>query len=297
MASNYFIILCYLILAYSTTCHRKLFVESIYNRPGTTAESILREIGFVAESHKIATSDGYLLEITRGRNRLFVDENAARGKRPQKEPILFLHGSGASATIWLAQVTSDSRPKDLTQFDLEETSIEKLQEVLADEPTKNCFPLLALNFGYEVWLLVRRGKLESLERTQSDRSYAEPKDNEIEEVIATANSKATSLISNLNLTQSARGYFESIEPILNLPFALLGNGHLAKLKAVSRDKHFWNYSHDEQISRDLPETIDYIQKVTQSKKKVVLVGHSMGSVVALLALAEQPALSEKGKCH
>lgn len=62
-----------------------------------------------------------------------------------------------------------------------------------------------------------------------------------------------------------------------------GTGH-AWLKTSS--KQFWNFSKDEFIKFDLPDTLEYIQKATNSTK-LAYVGHSQGTHIMFGLLATQ----------
>lgn len=50
---------------------------------------------------------------------------------------------------------------------------------------------------------------------------------------------------------------------------------------------FWDFSFDEQIKYDLPDTIEFVQKLT-GHTKVGYVGHSQGTTMALGLLADRP---------
>ncbi|KAL1501109.1 hypothetical protein ABEB36_006496 [Hypothenemus hampei] len=57
-------------------------------------------------------------------------------------------------------------------------------------------------------------------------------------------------------------------------------------------KKFWNFSWHEMAVYDLPATIDYILKQT-GRKSVFYVGHSQGTTILMVLLAELPEYNEK----
>jgi lysosomal acid lipase/cholesteryl ester hydrolase len=54
-----------------------------------------------------------------------------------------------------------------------------------------------------------------------------------------------------------------------------------------KDKKFWNFSYDEMISIDQPETIDYILKLT-GRSSVSYIGHSQGTLIMFGVLSSIP---------
>uniref|UniRef100_A0A6B0VCD9 Lipase n=1 Tax=Ixodes ricinus TaxID=34613 RepID=A0A6B0VCD9_IXORI len=71
-----------------------------------------------------------------------------------------------------------------------------------------------------------------------------------------------------------------------------GNTYSSHAKYNRRSKEFWNFSVDEMIERDLPETLDFVLKRT-GREKVFFVGHSQGTAIMFGLLAMRPEYSEK----
>ena len=61
-----------------------------------------------------------------------------------------------------------------------------------------------------------------------------------------------------------------------------------------KGKEFWNFSYEEVIEHDLPNTIDYILKKTQ-RKTLGFVGHSQGNLVMFGLMATQPKYNDMVK--
>lgn len=57
------------------------------------------------------------------------------------------------------------------------------------------------------------------------------------------------------------------------------------------DPSFWDFSFDEQIDYDLPDTILYIQ-INTSFEKIAFVGHSLGSLIMFGLLSDQPKYAD-----
>lgn len=63
------------------------------------------------------------------------------------------------------------------------------------------------------------------------------------------------------------------------------------VKMSAWDPKFWDFTFDEQIKYDLPDTIKFVQKLT-GHKKVGYVGHSQGTAMMFGLLSEQPEYAD-----
>ncbi|KAL0213446.1 hypothetical protein RCL1_007072 [Eukaryota sp. TZLM3-RCL] len=61
---------------------------------------------------------------------------------------------------------------------------------------------------------------------------------------------------------------------------------------TSNDREFWNFSHDEHVSFDLPTVVSFIHS-TQKVSKLSIIAHSEGSLITLAGLASIPQLNNK----
>jgi lysosomal acid lipase/cholesteryl ester hydrolase len=72
-----------------------------------------------------------------------------------------------------------------------------------------------------------------------------------------------------------------------------GNKYSSKHRKFKRDEdRFWNFSIDEITRYDLPDTVDYILKLT-GESSLSYIGFSQGSVQGFASLALNPSLKEK----
>ena len=62
-------------------------------------------------------------------------------------------------------------------------------------------------------------------------------------------------------------------------------------KINPKGKKFWNFSYDEMIAIDVPETIDYILKKT-GKSQLSYIGHSQGTLIMFGLLSSQPQYND-----
>ena len=272
-----------------------------YLPPGVTTAEILKLRGFVAEQHYVTTSDGYVLSLVKGTNPLLRNSTIAA----RREPILFVHGVSSGGTLWIANSVS-ARPKDFTDIDVASSSLEQLIQQVGGDPSANAMPLLAMNFGYPIWILNRRGSLESLDKKTSggsDRMLTARDSgltNTASEILpeigrnrggsqANGGRRASSSSSSGNSLGLV-----SYKPLTYLVGVLTDFGSLAPLVGKSLDRNFWNYSFDEQAARDLPEVIDYVLNKS-GRERLVLFSHSAGGAITLLALSSQPELTKKSK--
>lgn len=130
------------------TSDDSLGVDEIYR----TAGQIVELRGYKSEV-KIIESQGHRLELVKVIN--------PEVKNVTRRPVLFVHGFMARASGFLLY-SMNARPKDMSGFDIEGTSLEELQELLAEDKTANSLPLLMSNFGHPVYLLSRRPISDSI---------------------------------------------------------------------------------------------------------------------------------------
>jgi lysosomal acid lipase/cholesteryl ester hydrolase len=72
-----------------------------------------------------------------------------------------------------------------------------------------------------------------------------------------------------------------------------GNKYSSKHRKFKRDSvEFWDFSIDEITRYDLPDTVDYILKLTGATS-LSYIGFSQGSVQGFASLAINPSLKEK----
>lgn len=135
-----------------------------YYKPGITSAQILEARGFLAKEFFFTTEDNFELSIIRARSPII---NNGRGGLANKEPILFIHGTIVSSSIWVTN-SRGARPRDFTGVQVNSSSLEQLIEQVGSDPGSFSLPILMMNFGYEVWLLNRRGTLESENRVGSN---------------------------------------------------------------------------------------------------------------------------------
>lgn len=285
--------------------------KSYYARAGITAAQILRQRGYVAREYRFRTSDGYILTIIRGTNPLV---NGGEFGLRHKYPIIFVHGSISSAPIWLVN-SKGAQPQDWTGLPIKEMSLERLNKLIGHYDSARSMPMLAMNCGYEVWLLNRRGFLQSEERAgHLDRPWQEvlgaipgaflgggfsntmglfPAIRESKvppEVQLTKIAKTSNLSERHQLiVEFWQGMLNRVKPIVDFP-----SGVLTKQIAHTFDPDYWNFSFDEQAKFDFPQAIEFVLRKTGSRKVHVFT-HSAAGPIALMALTNYPSLAHKSK--
>lgn len=280
-----------------------------YYRPGTTALQILRARGYLAQEFFIRSDDNYRLSIVRARNPLIGATRLAL-----REPILFIHGGFMSAAGFVTN-SAGARPRDFTNIQVRGKSLEQLVKLVGNDPGSFSMPTLFLNFGYEVWLLNKRGTLESHDlggRTLLDalssilpslfgggfgpntisgisrRSAVEPD-------LCNFDVNGTSRADLPTTNMADRRYDEFLQPFVNLPGALFAFGSLIGRIISSFEPSYWRYSLDEQASFDVKASVDFVLHMT-GKRKLNYVGFSEGGAMMLMKLSETPQFADKGKC-
>lgn len=259
---------------------------SQYEPAGLTPLEILRARGYLAEEFYFTTKDGYILNIVRGTNPLI---NGGRAGLSDKAPVLFIHGTISSAGLWLLN-SAKARPKDFTNIQVNSTPLNELTELIGDDPSAKSMPLLAMNFGYEVWLLNRRGTFGSENRLGgTNRTLIDAITSIVPSFL-----DGHSFPFSLNFTKSE---------VDNETFSTLGGeGEFAnqvqdrKLKEFVKtfDPMFWNFSLDEQVEFDIPGAIDFVLEKT-GKDKLITFCHSSGGALLLMKLSATPELADKSR--
>ena len=286
-------------------------VDGDYLRPGLTTAELLRGRGYRAEQHYVTTADGYILSLVRGSNPLLAGSPA---RSQCRVPVLFIHGIFNSAPVFMIN-SAGAEPKDFSSINISSSSVEQLMQQVGSDPSARSLALLALNFGCDVWLLNRRGSLESEAKVgHLNRSLAEA----VLQIPATFLSGGLALDGGLlprpvlarrersaaprsrlrrQVEQTAdKNLLVSSLPFTNLPAALLDFGNLIDRFIKTFDVNFWNYSLDQQAANDFPEVIEYILNETGARQ-LSLVSHSAGGATVLLGLADQPQLADKSECR
>lgn len=145
--------------------------ESHYVKPAASASEVLEARGYLAKEFHFTTKDNYSISVTRGRNPLI---NEGRSGYRSKLPILFVHGATVSASSYLLN-SAGVKPRVYDEsLDLSNLNTEQFYELVADEPARWSLPFLALNFGYEIWVMERRGYLGSRRKLgQNSRGIAD----------------------------------------------------------------------------------------------------------------------------
>lgn len=235
----------------------------------TTVESI-RLRGYLAFNHKVTTSDGYILNLVQAINPLV--------KEPTKEPLLFVHGTHAFSKMFCAvpDNETDILVKDYSDQNSSQMSDEQLNSLLVDDPASQSLVWLALNFGHHVWLLDRRGSAPSLGHVDLDKQASLPANG--------VNRVSRHLLQDLFGDEPLQIKSTHYKPT---------SRELDSLAQTINPK-YWNFSLDEQAKYDIPAVTQYVLNQSQFQR-LIYVGHSAGSTLALAALIETPELAEKSK--
>uniref|UniRef100_A0A6G1S378 Putative lipase C16A3.12c n=1 Tax=Aceria tosichella TaxID=561515 RepID=A0A6G1S378_9ACAR len=231
-----------------------------YAGPGVMPSQILRARGFLTEDHDIITKDNYTIRLTRALNPLI--NKGKRGLR-KRIPIIITHGILESFNVFVVN-SAGARPKNFSNSSLADLTVTGAWARHAFEPSAKSLPMLALNYGHEVWLMSRRGF------PGSQRQLGNP-------------------VEGINGDMGVKTVDGPLTAFLG---GISDYGRLAQQLKFSVDKRFWNFSLDEQAKYDLPEVVDYVLKRT-GRKQVSFVGHSAGGALALMALSVNPELNKK----
>lgn len=234
---------------------------------------IIRLRGYLAEEHLLITPDGYILTLVRATNPLI---NEGRSGLPNKDPILFVHGSFSAASIFVLNGIG-AQPKDYSHLDAGSMSQDELEDLLKDDPGAGALPLLAMNFGHEVWLLNKRGSEGSQRKIVRSGERVDVVDAGTFFPLTSSNTSG--------LTNS----FQATNPISAFADAVKNVSTAAAKRAAA---NFWAFSLDEQIGIDFPMAVERVTNHT-GRPKIAVVSHSAGGAITLAALAEKPELADK----
>ena len=98
---------------------------------------IVRQRGYIAETHRLHTTDGYILSLVRVLNPLI--EQGKRGLA-NRRPILFVPGESANGAIFVVN-SANAAPKDYSQYDANQMTVESLIRILSDDPSSHSLAL------------------------------------------------------------------------------------------------------------------------------------------------------------
>lgn len=249
-----------------------IFDEDLLASPA----EIVRSRGFIAIEHYYTTSEGYILHLCQCRNPRIKNYNTT-----SKEPLLFIHGTLTNSKCFLLS-SKGARPADYSHLDIDSMSIEELEEFFKYDLSADSLVFLALNTGYEVWFMDRRGcsysqgHTSKLDQTWSESlfgGYTYDFSSEIIQAVGAMDSPTT-IISTM-LSQFAR--------------PILGFNQLFGL-----NPKYWGYSMDEQARHDIPEVVFFVLKIS-GHKKLTIIGHSVGGALPIMALSLNETLCNKGE--
>ena len=267
-----------------------------YEGPGVSAEEIIQARGFKTEVVHLTTGDGYRLKLLRAWNPLFDQRDTV----PDVAPILFIHGIVEDPNIFVIN-SFKARPRNFSSLDLFNSSVINR---LARDPSSKSLPILAMNFGHEVWLLSRRGAPGSQQKLSKQRKRG-PTFWPLEQMAAKSNLFGLPEFESSKMNRRSGRATDEPEPEQEQrPFiewsaltsalgVLLDQQSLLQLLPFSFDADFWSFSFDEQARHDFPLVLDYINGRSSGDSKVSVVSHSAGGAIVLMALAEQPQLAQK----
>lgn len=261
-----------------TTSHEN---EEAINLEGLTTAEIINLRKFKAIDHYIVTSDGYILNLVEAVNPL-IRENG--GYLNSKETVLFSHGIQTSCRDFVVNSVG-AKLKNFSHLNANSMSLEQL-DLLSKEPTTSSLVFTLLNFGHHVWLLNRRGSMESrghVNMFNSGNHSVKVHD----EISAERNPQAF-----LELYKMAKEILSTQRTDKRSSFIteLKTSFKLRKIDTIN--KAFWNYSLDEQARYDFPEVVSFILKST-GRSKLSVVGHSAAGAVFLMSLSMYPDLNNK----
>lgn len=282
---------------------------------GKTTKEILKLRGFDSVEFNVRINTEFTLNLVRIINPLFrdryKDDLLSIGSILLKSSILFLHGATLASNYFLIN-SINARPRDLSQ--LEGKNLSQLNELLANDPSSKCLPLLMSNSGYDVWLLNRRSTLESQAASNQPHLQDVYKNFNQTAVVKTkvfGDIRATLLRYLIKPTRSLVSIIRSFAAKSRIR-ALLGGSStelylnelsynletilMPNVRQKTVDAGYWHFSLDEQAVFDLPKVIDFILQKT-GRSQVDIVGHSLGGALPLMTMTLKPEYQFKiGHC-
>lgn len=259
--------LLFIVLVISSSCTLAEIFDSSF---GPTTSQIIELRGFRAITHYICTSDGYSLEL------IEIDNPKVNSSSVHKDPVLLIHGILANANSFIVN-SLGAHPEDFSARIAADMSAGDLLDLVGDNPNSKSIAFSLANWGHRTFLLNKRGAGGSVRRCGSYLSNRSRFQNMKADLREWWSGGRRSLFGGLGLVPSTLG------SILN--FVSSAGSH-------SDNEHFWNYSLDDQASRDIREVVEYIL-VSSGKPKISMVGHSAGAALILMALSSFRDLNSK----
>lgn len=236
-------------------------------------DEIMRQHEYKATEHIVTTHDGYRISLIRCTNPLI---NNGRKGLDEKEVVVIIHGTLANNN-YIVVKSVNARPKDYRETDPSKMSVDELDKFLANDPARGNLCMLMLQFGHECWFVNKRGSPRSRTRVNGHNPGLEKTKGSI--------SGLKSIVEHSFKELSSPGaqpmaIFNSLTTQLYEQITKIANGD------------FWEYSLDEQAEYDVPQSIEYILKVTK-RKTLAVIGHSTGGAITAMALANEPSIAAK----
>lgn len=273
---------------------------------GKSTSQLVRLRKFQAATYNVTVAPGVKLNLVR-----IINPMLRNGYDRRKRPVLFIHGIISSSNYFLVN-SIDARPKDWTNLDSSQMSLQELNEVLGTDPSANSLPFLLSNMGHDVWLLNRRPTVAS--QIASAISFAE--NSASLGVVQAIFSSIYELIPSLpswqeqqqnqnsaaskNATTQTKSSYTIIDDISHITTKFLVDSISMNNAGSSTSNkglfnNYWSFSLDEQAVIDLPIVIDFILSHNPYAEQVSTVSHSTGGAIMLMSLAEKPEFADKSK--
>lgn len=296
------LLLLILISSRHSQAHRTGEQENLLASPA----DLIRSRGFQAREHSVVTPDGYVLSLIEASNPL-IDVSPNNKNNIPRQPVLFIHGTLTSSKCFIVY-SQGAKPADYSRFNASLLSLDKLNQLLENDKSKNSLVFLLLNFGHPVWLLNRRGSSYSQNQTiiSTTKHTTTTYFTNIIQSSTTINQLAVESTTNNLIPNSILTIGEHLEETgSQVKHMLMGNpiGRIVKRLAepiinlnspLNSNPKYWNYSLDEQAKFDIPAVVDYVlQRGANKFKKLILVGHSVGGALPIMSMSTNRTLEEK----
>lgn len=271
---------------------------------GKSTSDLIRLRNFEALDYYIDIEPGVTLNLVR------IINPTLKGLA-MKKPVLFIHGILSNANYFLIN-SIDSRPSNWSHLNVSSMTLDQLQHHLANEPISKSLPLLMSNLGYDVWLLNRRPTKASqsssmLSHLETSTTYAilQGVFQTLYELNPFINRPTGSIFNIFNAANDKISLIEDmglISPNILQNILLMNNQKLNVLSDnLNRQlySNYWNFSLDEQASKDLPKVIDFIIARNNNGlfKKVSIVSHSTGGAITLMLLCRSTHYADKSEFY